>query len=207
MGNTVEFYNIIGCVEAIGDFLEKTYKTIEYAGGSSKDSTAGVDGFADAVPKVFLFCCPPNCRNKQNFPQVSPSITLMVEGVTPGDNPGEARVSMAAYSAVWNGSTNSAETAREISPHTNDFVLGDDLEYSSKNAQYELYKCSLRAGLQLYEIIDSMRCTSFDLTELSFTPPDRALRDFPYSQSLVEFTVIIRRPKAEIFGQAYQDLL
>lgn len=203
------YFDVMECIDAIAEFLKVQYNSLKFAGFSTKSNTEGVDGFEATPPAVYKYCIPPDARNKANFPRSCPCITLVIEGAEPTPMTSGAGyvAECVAVVAVYNPSTNDAETAVPVEGAENVYNLGEGTQYNNARAQYNLYVSCLRAGFQLLGLLNRMRCGEFMIRDLRIIPPEQSLINYPYAQCSVSFTIEILIPPSKIYGEAYKNLL
>ena len=201
------YFDVMECIDSIAEFLEDRYNTLKFAGFSTKSNIEGVDGFEGVIPRIYKYCVPPDARNKANFPRSCPCITLVMEGAEPMTSGAGYAAECAAVVAVYNPSTNDAETAVHVEGSENLYNLGEGAEYNNSLAQYSLYVSCLRAGFQLLGLLNRMRCGEFAIRDLRLIPPEQNLINFPYAQCTIAFTIEISIPPSKIYGEAYKNLL
>lgn len=180
------FLNPKECIEAVCGRLADIYEGLKKAGVERKSSDTA---YEIAVPHIYAFLCPPDDRNKYNFPCKSPSITVTLDTVTM--NAAEYTCNGRMVYCCGNASTLGSEIAHE-QPDGGYLFDAESDEYTGNGAMRDLYETCIQGACKLLQIAQSMRFDGFRISDLSLDIPDTRLPDFPYAQAQISFSIKAR---------------
>ena len=147
--------------------------------------TDGSNDFKPALPTIYEFIVPPEDRNSDGYPTHAPAIALVVTGVNASND--MFRANIEAHIAVTNPSTSEAETATGNNTTGYEFKGGENY---TQNATYsDLYAYAMRLGEETLRGLLRSNLVS----ELTLTPPDPSLEDFPYATCVVRGVISYRK--------------
>ena len=186
--------NEIECIFNANDlvlFLKKyldVYFNNRKWNGISLKNVADSDSFSMSVPKVYPFLCPPDEIAESGYPQAVPSVTIVINSITPTLRQDQV-VSISFHTAVYNPSTSEKETAEKTGE--NEYTLKDGQDYTSSQAQLDLYTTSLSLAQTVMEYLIGLAGKGLRITDCTVQPPSIGLEDFPYSTAVVNCNIQI----------------
>lgn len=191
----------LGCIKELCDLLAGEFEAARKA-GSERKTTDDAIGFAVDVPHVYPFLCPPDDRNKYNFPCKTPSVTCVLDSVAVDGS--EYRASCRAVYCCGNPSISGAEIAI---PNENGTYSFDEesTDYTNEGATRDLYEQCAAGGYRLLQIMARMGSENFRIEGLQLELPDTRLPDFPFAQAQISFIITART--AETLTQAGWNLI
>lgn len=166
----------------------RAYYTKHYANGLSYKTDGDSDAFDVATPTVFEYLCPPDAIS-DGFPEIMPSVTLIVNEITPTASGLDIDISL--HTAVVNPSTSESETATPVTGESNRYEIAPGTEYTNADAQRTLYRESFDLTYRTLCAIRGMKYQGVTIDNLRMTPPSPHLENFPYSTGIVSFKVSI----------------
>ena len=175
-------FNIYESMQILGNGLR------DYFTGSPfrfKGSDSTVD-FESSMPTIYEWCDPVNDRNNANFPNKTPCVTLVLESITPAITQSTARIT--AHCCVVNPAISDAETVK-FNAETGAWEFLKTSGYTQTQAYTDLYKTSLLLGTETMNAITRLSRGTLSIDDISLTPPDPNLLDFPYSACAVSFSL------------------
>ena len=171
-------FDATSVIHAICNYLETAFQQYKWSGFLFKttDNTAEAKL---ATPKVYRLVCPPDEINESGFPVCVPSVTVML------------RIEL--HTALVSPSIADAEKAVPDPEHEGQFVIDENTEYTRENAQRELYQSCIVFTSRIARIL---RASPFSLGDISITPPEPSLPDFPFITSRIDTSYVQVLPKA-----------
>jgi hypothetical protein len=145
--------------------------------------------FESATPTIYEWCDPVNDRNNSNFPNKTPCITLVLESITPAITQSTARIT--AHCCVVNPAISDAEKVK-FNAETGAWEFLTTSTYTQSESYVDLYKASLLLGTETINAIMRLSRGTLSIDDVSFTPPDPNLQDFPFSACAVSFNIIFK---------------
>ena len=166
----------------------RAYYTTHRANGLSYKTDGDSDAFDVATPTVFEYLCPPD-EIADGFPEIVPSVTLIVDGITPTASGLDMDISL--HTAVVNPSTSESETATPTKDAPDEYTIEPGTGYTNADAQRALYKESFDLTYRTLCAIRGMKYQGASIDNLRMTPPSPHLESFPYATGIVSFKVSI----------------
>lgn len=158
------------------------------------------DDFKSDIPKVYPFLCPPDEISANGYPFAIPSITIVVNSITPSLRQDQT-VSLSFHTALCNPSTSDKETASQVKDEENRYQLGNEGSYTNSQAQFDLYTQALQLSQQVVDCLVGIASQGLRITDLSVTPPSTSLEDFPYATSVITCNINITQLLTNTYTQ------
>ena len=184
-------YDSSSIIHYLEKYLNRCFAEYKWTGFMFKSSAAPEKAELKA-PKVYAFLCPPDEIEDSGFPSSVPSVTIMLQRSALTQN-GELTASISVHTALYSPSIADAEKAVPDSEIEGLYNISDSDVYTREKAQRELYESCLLVTSRVARIL---RACPLRLGEVSVTPPDGLLPDFPYITSRIDFDVSNPLPKA-----------
>lgn len=185
----MEIYTPTAIIETICAFLRECIEARKWGTIQSKSSETPDDATLHK-PHVYAFLCPPDSI-VDGYPQQIPSVTVMLGSVTIDPNTGSFRVPVQIHTAQVSSAISESEKA--IPNKNGNYDIEPREGYTRENAQRELYKDCLYLLESVGCMIQSMTLRTENLT---ITPPDQSLPDFPYITGRIDFDVTQNVPSS-----------
>lgn len=184
-------FDATSVIHAICNYLETAFQQYKWSGFLFKttDNTAEAKL---ATPKVYRLVCPPDDINDSGFPVCVPSVTVMLSS-SALSTVGEMSLRLELHTALVSPSVADAEKAVPDSEHEGQYVIDENTEYTRENAQRELYQSCIIFTSRIARIL---RASPFSLGDISITPPEPSLPDFPFITSRIDTSYAQVLPKA-----------
>lgn len=185
----MELYTPTSIIESICDYLRKCIKERKWGTIMGKSSDAPEDANLQ-MPYVYSFLCPPDDMN-EGYPQKIPSITVMLGNISIDPNTGAFRVPVQIHTAQVSSSI--SESEKSVPNENGNYDIEPREGYTREEAQRNLYKDALYLLESVGCMVQSME---FRTENLTITPPDPTLPDFPYITGRIDFDVTQNVPSS-----------
>lgn len=190
------------CIKTLCDALRNEYEAQRNAGNERKTSEDAT-GFSCEIPYVYAFLCPPDDRNKYNFPCKTPSVTCVLDSVSAQRS--EYSCNGRFVYCCGNPSTSGAEMAIPTEGAETYHFDAESTEYTNEGAMRDLYEQCANGGYRLLQILNRMSFDGFRISALQLDLPDTRLPDFPFAQAQISF--IIQSRTAETLAQGGWNMI
>lgn len=191
------FLNPIGCINALCERLRGEYELLRNAGEDRKTSE-NAEVFSCDIPHFYTFLCPPDDRNKYNFPCKTPSVTCVLDSVSAQRN--EYSCTGRFVYCCGNPSTSGAEMAVPVEGKDTYSFDDESKEYTNAGAMRDLYEQCAMGAYRLLQILNKMSFDEFRISALNLDLPDTRLPDFPFAQAEISYIIISRTAETLSLG-------
>lgn len=185
----MEIYTPTAIIDTICIFLRECIAARKWGTIMGKSSDAPEDANLQ-MPYVYSFLCPPDDMN-EDYPQKIPSITVMLGNISIDPNTGAFRVPVQIHTAQVYPAVSESEKA--VPNGNGNYDIEPREGYTREEAQRNLYKDALYLLESVGCMVQSMSLRTENLT---ITPPDPTLPDFPYITGRIDFDVTQNVPSS-----------